>query len=151
MTRAALPVVLALAALTAFGANVEPDALLAFSEAEVRRIMAHGPWPPPRERDPSNRVSGNAAAIAWGAQLFREPRLSANGAVSCASCHQAPLGFSDGLPKARGLAPVDRNTPSVANTRMQRWYGWDGAGWVKALTRRPTTTTTMAPTTLYQR
>ena len=81
-------------------------------------------------------MSGNAAAVAWGAQLFREPRLSSNGAVSCASCHQSERAFTDGLPKARGLVDVDRNTPTVANVRRQRWYGWDGAGdslWAQSL------------------
>ena len=31
---------------------------------------------------------------------------------------------------------MDRNTPSVANTRLQRWYGWDGASdslWAQSL------------------
>ena len=31
---------------------------------------------------------------------------------------------------------MDRNTPSVANVRLQRWYGWDGAGdslWAQSL------------------
>ena len=26
-----------------------------------------------------------------------------------------------------GLQQVDRNTPSVINSRFYRWYGWDGA------------------------
>ena len=88
------------------------------------------------QKDPSNRASGNTAAIAWGAELFRDPRLSGNGTLACASCHQAEKSFTDGLPKARGLVAVDRNTPSVANTRLQRWYGWDGAGdslWAQSL------------------
>ena len=134
MTRPAAVVALCLLAVAA--AAAEPTELVPFSEAETRRILSHGPWPPPAQRDPSNRMSGNAAAVAWGAQLFREPRLSSNGAISCASCHQAERAFTDGLPKARGLVAVDRNTPTVANVALQRWYGWDGAGdslWAQSL------------------
>jgi cytochrome c peroxidase len=130
-----VPALGALAAFAAFGTAAAPDAAT-FSESEIRQIVAHGPWPPPMRNDPSNRASGNKAAIAWGAELFRDPRLSGNGALACASCHQAEKSFTDGLPKARGLVAVDRNTPSVANTRLQRWYGWDGAGdslWAQSL------------------
>ena len=130
-----VPALVALAAFAAFGTAAAPDAAT-FSESEIHRILAHGPWPPPMQKDPSNRASGNEAAIAWGAELFRDPRLSGNGALACASCHRAEKSFTDGLPKARGLAAVDRNTPSIANTRLQRWYGWDGAGdslWAQSL------------------
>ncbi|MET0682882.1 MAG: cytochrome c peroxidase [Casimicrobiaceae bacterium] len=130
------PFVLALGAMVSFGATAAPDAGLGFSDAEIRRIVSHGPWPPEPQRDPSNRASGNKNAVAWGAQLFREPRLSGNGTLACSSCHRTELGFTDGLAKAKGLATVDRNTPSVANTRMQRWYGWDGASdslWAQSL------------------
>ena len=40
-----------------------------YSPGEIRSIMAHGPWPQPPLRDPSNRVSGNADAIALGRVL----------------------------------------------------------------------------------
>ena len=136
MTHALRPALLALGALIAFGATGQPDPAPAFSESEIRRIVAHGPWPPPAQRDPSNRVSGRPAAVEWGEKLFGDPRLSGNGGISCASCHRADLGFADGLPRARGLETVDRNTPTVENTRLQRWYGWDGAGdslWAQSL------------------
>ena len=42
-----------------------------FSAAEVRQIMTHGPWPVVTGRDPSNRVSGNRAAIDLGAKTAR--------------------------------------------------------------------------------
>jgi cytochrome c peroxidase len=126
----------ALATLVALGVDAAPEALYPFSEQEVRRIVSHGPWPPPAAKDPSNRMSGNRAAIAWGAKLFREPRLSVDGKVSCASCHDAQRDFTDGLARGKGLAGVDRNTPTVANVRLNRWFGWDGAGdslWAQSL------------------
>src|SRR5687767_789468 len=58
-----------------------------FSKEQRAKIARHGPWPPPRRHDASNRVSGNPAAIALGEKLFFEPRLSGSGAVLCATCH----------------------------------------------------------------
>ena len=73
--RAVLALVATVAILAAFGAAAAPDSV-AFSESEIRRILAHGPWPPPMQKDPSNRASGNTAAIAWGAAaLSRSPAI----------------------------------------------------------------------------
>jgi cytochrome c peroxidase len=97
-----------------------------FDENEKRKILAHGPWPPAARRDPSNRVSGNPAAIALGERLFFEPRLSGTGSVLCATCHVPFRQFQDGRPRGFGLQTVDRNTPSLLNVAFYRWYGWDG-------------------------
>ena len=99
----------------------------AFSDAEVRAIAAHGPWPPAFKADPSNRVSGNKEAIDLGERLFFERRLSSNGEHSCSRCHLPERNWTDGEARARGLALTDRNTPSLANVWLQRWFGWDGA------------------------
>lgn len=98
-----------------------------FTEAEVRRILSLGPWPPPPVVDPSNRVSGKPDAIAFGARLFADPRLSATGAIACTTCHQPGRAFTDGLPRAQGIARGDRNTPTLHDAGGRRWYGWDGA------------------------
>jgi cytochrome c peroxidase len=113
-----------------------PASLPPLSDAEMGRILAHGPWPPRWQPDPSNRVSGNADAIALGAVLFREPRLSRPGTIACSSCHQPARAFTDGVAHAKGVAEGHRNTISVANARLQRWFGWDGAGdslWAQSL------------------
>jgi cytochrome c peroxidase len=99
---------------------------LDFSREEIARILQHGPWPPPLEPDPTNRVSGKPQAIALGEKLFFEPRLSGSGSVLCATCHVPFRHFQDGRARAFGLALVDRNTPTVVNSRFYRWYGWDG-------------------------
>ena len=109
------------------GAQNPGEFLLDFSEAELRRILQHGPWPPPASRDPSNRVSGNAGAIAFGEKLFFESRLSAKGSISCGNCHVPERGWSDGRKLGVGLVEVDRNTPTVQNVRTHRWFGWDGS------------------------
>jgi len=102
-------------------------AALAFTEAETRAIAAHGPWPPAFAPDPSNRASGNKDAIELGERLFFERRLSANGEHSCSRCHVPERNWTDGEARALGLERVERNTPSIANVRVQRWFGWDGA------------------------
>jgi len=98
-----------------------------FTVAQWRAILALGPWPNPTGVDPSNRVSGHPDAIAFGATLFADPRLSRDGTLACATCHQPERAFADGLPRGRGATDVDRNTTSLLNVGGQRWYGWDGA------------------------
>jgi len=102
--------------------------LLDFSEAEVRAILRHGPWPAPWPGDPTNRVSGNPQAIELGEHLFFEPRLSPSRKVLCATCHVPYRSWQDGRARAFGLEEVDRNTPGLIDVRYQRWFGWDGAG-----------------------
>ncbi len=100
-----------------------PPPLVNFSAEEQARIAAHGPWPMPRQRDPGNRVDGQAAAIELGRLLFTETGLSASGKLSCAACHMPGSEFQDG----RRFTRHGRNTPSLLNARQQRWFGWDGA------------------------
>ncbi len=125
-----------LAGIVAAGAGGQTAPAPPLSERELRLVLAHGPWPLPWRNDPSNRVSGQPAAIALGERLFNDPRLSGSATIACATCHQARLAFTDGRPRARGLAPTDRNTIGLANARLNRWYGWDGAGdslWAQSL------------------
>ena len=106
------------------------------SNEALPRLLAHGPWPPPPAHDPSNRASTRPAAIGYGAALFHETRLSRDGSLSCASCHQPARGFSDGLPRSVGLQPGTRNTLGLDNVGQQRWFSWDGANdnlWAQSL------------------
>ncbi|HJQ59297.1 MAG TPA: cytochrome c peroxidase [Vineibacter sp.] len=98
-----------------------------FSEAERRRILAHGPWPPAPVRDPSNRVSGRPDAIALGERLFFDRRLSGGGNMACDWCHTPSLDWTDGFARGVGRATVDRNTTALWNVGHQRWFGWGGA------------------------
>lgn len=103
------------------------QALLDFTDAERRAIARHGPWPVEWRGDPTNRVSNTQAAIELGRRLFFDPGLSANGQIACATCHRPDRGWADGAPVSTGLTRVDRNAPGLANVRLQRWFGWDGA------------------------
>jgi cytochrome c peroxidase len=97
-----------------------------FTEAEIATILSHGPWPPAPRPDPTNRLSGDPAAIEAGRALFFDPGLSRDGKIACASCHDPVKGFTDGLPRAVGLARHDRNTQGLHDLGLQRWFGWDG-------------------------
>ena len=103
------------------------DALLDFTDSEMRRIQSHGPWPLPYPGDPSNRVSGKREAVEFGEQLFFETRLSKSGTLACGTCHVPELDWSDGLKRGEGMHTLDRNTPNLVNVRYHRWFGWDGA------------------------
>lgn len=101
-----------------------PDVLL--TPEEISRTLAHGPWPPTAVPDPSNRVSGNAVAIALGKAMFQDPSLSRDGSMSCVSCHDPSRAFSEARPRAMGRIELNRNTPSLLNLRAHRWFGWAG-------------------------
>ena len=69
-----------------------------------------------------------AAKVELGKQLFFDARLSGTGKMSCASCHDPELAFTDG----RAVSPKDdgvdntRNSPTMYNVGyLERLY-WDG-------------------------
>ncbi len=86
--------------------------------------------------DPSNNVADNPLAAAFGRQLFFDRRLSANGGISCATCHQEERRFTDGLPNGQALGTTDRHTPSIIGSAYSPWQFWDGRSdsqWSQAL------------------
>jgi len=102
--------------------------LLPWSEEERAAIARHGPWPPPPVRDPSNRISGMPAGIVLGEYLFNDPRLSADGRMSCSTCHIEGRDWGDGRARAMGRGELDRRTQTLWNVGYGHWFGWDGAG-----------------------
>jgi len=63
-----------------------------------------------------------------GRMLFFDPILSQNQDMSCATCHNPSLGFSDGLSSAKGSDgnPLPRNTLSLWNAGYETNLFWDG-------------------------
>ena len=106
---------------------VQAESGVAFTPEERAAILLHGLWPQPMPPDPSNRVSGNPGAVALGRRLFFDKRLSGDGRRSCATCHDAAKAFTDGRARSVGVVIVDRNSIALANLRLNRWFGWDGA------------------------
>lgn len=86
--------------------------------------------------DPTNRVADDPAAANLGHELFFDPRLSSNGKVSCASCHQPDRDFQDGTPLAHGVGTTNRRTMPIAGTAYAPFLFWDGrkdSQWAQAL------------------
>lgn len=63
-----------------------------------------------------------------GERLFHDRRLSADGTISCASCHVPERAFADGLPVAKGIYGQNgtRNTPTLWNVAFATAEFWDG-------------------------
>lgn len=74
----------------------------------------------------NNRMT--QARIELGKMLFWDTRLSGDGNMSCASCHNPLYGWSDGLPTALGNKSkvLDRASPVVTNTAYNAVQMWDG-------------------------
>jgi cytochrome c peroxidase len=90
----------------------------------------------PLSPDPSNRVADDTAAAALGRQLFFDTKLSANGKVSCATCHLPEHDFQDNVPLAHGVGTTARRTMPIAGTAHSPWFFWDGrmdSQWSQAL------------------
>lgn len=66
--------------------------------------------------------------VELGNMLFFEPRISSSGVISCATCHNPALGWSDRIPRATGHDGQigDRNTPTVLNSGFLGAQFWDG-------------------------
>lgn len=66
--------------------------------------------------------------VSLGAQLYFDTRLSRDGTISCASCHDPLKGWSNGEAVATGVGGKKggRNSPTVINTAYQSLQFWDG-------------------------
>lgn len=108
-----------------------------WTEAEIEALVSLSldalPELPP---DPSNAVADNPEAAKFGQQLFSDRRLSANGGISCTTCHQKERRFTDGLQKAQAIGTTARHTPSIVGAAYSPWQYWDGrrdSQWAQAL------------------
>lgn len=95
-------------------------------------IGSLAPLPP----DPSNRYAELPDAAALGHKLFFDSRFSANGKISCSTCHLPETGFQDGKPLATGIGTTTRRTMPIVGTAYSPWFFWDGrkdSQWAQAL------------------
>lgn len=69
-----------------------------------------------------------AEKITLGRRLFNDARLSRDGTVACASCHDPARAFSDGRPVSIGVFARRgrRNAPTLINRGWGRSFFWDG-------------------------
>ena len=66
--------------------------------------------------------------IDLGQMLFFEPRISGSGVISCATCHNPALGWTDRIARATGHDGQvgERNTPTALNAAFLDSQFWDG-------------------------
>src|SRR5215831_13772738 len=114
----------AAAAIAIHSATVQAGAAapandLAALKASFRR-PASVPFPADNPFSEAKRLLGEA--------LFHDPRLSIDGSLACASCHQPGKGFADGKPQGRGGPgrALKRHTPSLWNLAWASAVFWDG-------------------------
>ena len=68
------------------------------------------------------------AKVALGEKLFFDGRLSADGTVACATCHDPARAFTDGRPVSVGIKGRvgQRNSPTILNALYNVAQFWDG-------------------------
>ncbi|WP_240009264.1 cytochrome-c peroxidase [Leptospira sanjuanensis] len=78
------------------------------------------PFPPDNQPTPDR--------ILLGKTLFFDPILSGSNWISCATCHNPGLGWSDGLKTAVGhnMKVLGKNTPTILNGAFGNKMFWDG-------------------------
>lgn len=110
----------ALVASTALAGAAQADAL----RDTAREIFAPLPSTVPAVKD--NRITPEK--IALGKALFFDPRLSASGVFSCASCHNLATGGDDNMETSvgHGWQKGPRNSPTVLNAVLNEAQFWDG-------------------------
>jgi cytochrome c peroxidase len=66
--------------------------------------------------------------VELGRRLFNDRRLSRDGSIACASCHDPNRAFSDGRPIAIGIHGRlgRRSAPALINRGYGRVFFWDG-------------------------
>ena len=68
------------------------------------------------------------AKVALGEKLFNDKRLSTDGTVGCATCHDPAKAFTDHKPVSEGVGGQKgtRNAPTVINAAFYTSQFWDG-------------------------
>lgn len=97
-----------------------PLAAAAAAAAQPAATEPLQPIPAATRQDP--------ARVALGRRLFHEPRLSADGKVSCASCHDLARGGADNRTRSIGIHGrlTARNAPTVLNAALNFRQMWNG-------------------------
>lgn len=104
--------------LRPFQADAEPDSTREYLKKYNRPLSI--PFPE------DNRYSSERDLL--GRTLFFDPRLSGSNWISCGTCHNPGLGWSDGLAKGigHGMKELGRRTPTILNLAWSEAFFWDG-------------------------
>ena len=135
VTRFVAPAAAVMLSLTIGYASIRSSATWTAEEiAELESMSLSSLDPLPA--DPTNRFADDPQAAELGRKLFFDTRLSANGKVSCATCHKPDLEFQDGTPLAEGVGTTNRRTMPIAGMAHAPFLFWDGRKdslWAQAL------------------
>lgn len=88
----------------------------------IKAPLGLPPVPIPPDNPPT------ADTVALGRRLYYDPQLSADGTISCASCHAPQFAFSDQRPFSVGVGGKTgtRHAPTVLNSAYSELQFWDG-------------------------
>lgn len=108
------------------------------SEDEVVLLATMELTPQQLPPSPTNRVADDGAAAELGRKLFFDKRMSSDGEVSCASCHDPAEGWSDPRTFSLGVREQvgDRHSMPITAAALQDFFLWDGRAdslWSQAL------------------
>ena len=109
-----------------------PAAVLAVLTAASPASLSPPQAAPAMRREPITPIPGrsiNVAQAQLGEALFRDPRLSGNGRIACASCHNLSTNGAGASPRPMATNGDGRlrNTPTVFNAALNFRLNWDGA------------------------
>jgi cytochrome c peroxidase len=113
---------------TSQAAGTAPPIPQAGPLARPRSLEQFGlPVEPTRKLIPANNPQ-TPEKIALGQKLFFDGRLSADGTVACATCHDPARAFTDGRPVSIGIhgRAGQRNAPTILNALYNKTQFWDG-------------------------
>jgi cytochrome c peroxidase len=90
--------------------------------AQVKGPLGLGPMPIPVDNPQTPEK------IELGKLLFFDPRLSKDGKVSCATCHNPKEAYAEHEPVSTGIGNLKggRNSPTVINSAYAKVLFWDG-------------------------
>lgn len=100
-----------------------PDKAIPIGPAvEIKAPLGLPPVPIPPDNPPTS------ASIALGRRLFYDTRLSKDDTLSCASCHQPRIRFSDARERSTGVGGANglRHAPTLVNVAYSPLFFWDG-------------------------
>ena len=122
---AVLSVALAAAAALVWGHGAQQAPPITQVNTQMLGPQPLGPLPPVMH-PPGNPPS--SAKIQLGKELYFDPRLSADGTISCATCHDPAQGWSDKGPTSEGIHGQlgGRRAPPVSNAAYSPLQFWDG-------------------------
>ncbi len=135
-----LSLVLSVAAASAVSGDTGVGPPPALEPGKAPPLPEQGPLAEPRSSDqigfpaaltasaipPASPIT--PAAVALGEKLFFDGRLSDDGTVACATCHDPARAFTDGRPVSIGVhgRAGQRNAPTILNALYNKTQFWDG-------------------------